>query len=150
MTKYEFPKSKLTFLIRGITGACPRCGSHKTHIKYFNIRKNCIKCDLLFDKEPGYWTGAMALNVALTSTVIVLGLVIGLVVTSPNIAVVPIILALLPIAIFTHTHILCGWQSIMDLWLSSTKTNQAFLQHKFDHVLKDLRIFLIQNIRSCL
>ena len=115
MTKYEFPKSKLTFLIRGITGACPRCGSHKTHIKYFNIRKNCIKCDLLFDKEPGYWTGAMALNVALTSTVIVLGLVIGLVVTSPNIAVVPIILALLPIAIFMPIF---GYPYSHTLWMT--------------------------------
>lgn len=99
MTQYEFPKSKLVAIFRGVTGACPRCGSHKTHTKYFSIRPNCLKCNLKFEREPGYWTGAMALNLVSTSLVIVVGLVAGLIMTAPEIAVVPIIATLAPIAI---------------------------------------------------
>jgi len=108
---YEFPTSRATFIWRGITHACPRCGNRKTHTKYFSIKKNCEECGLKFEKEHGYWTGALAINFIITGGLIALGLLIGLVSTAPDIPVIPLMAILLPIAIivpivsypFTHT-----------------------------------------------
>ncbi len=99
MTTYEFPQSKAAAIFRGITHACPKCGNRKTHIKYFTIRKNCKQCGLKFEREQGYWTGSMAINMVLTGGAVAIGLAIGLITTAPDIKVVPILLTLIPLAI---------------------------------------------------
>lgn len=108
---YEFPTSRSTFLIRGITHACPRCGSRKTHTKYFSIRKHCPRCSLVFEKEAGYWTGSLAINIVFTGGVLIFCLAALLIATAPAIPVIPIVAVLAPVAIllpiisypFTHT-----------------------------------------------
>ena len=99
MNKYEFPQSKATSIFRGLTLACPKCGSRKTHTKYFTIRPNCVRCGLKFEKESGYWTGSMAINMVLTGGAIAIGLAIGLISTAPDIKVVPILATLIPLAV---------------------------------------------------
>ena len=96
---YEFPKSRAVFIWRGITNACPRCGSRKTHQRYFTPRKNCPVCSLKFEKEQGYWTGSLAINMIITGGLVAISLVTGLVLTAPDIPVVPLISLILPIAI---------------------------------------------------
>lgn len=96
---YKFPTSKATYIWRGLTHACPRCGCRSTHTKYFSIKQACPKCSLKFEKEQGYWTGALAFNIIVTGSVVVLGLVVGLIATAPDIPVVPLMLTLMPIAI---------------------------------------------------
>ncbi|MFN8015326.1 MAG: DUF983 domain-containing protein [Acidimicrobiia bacterium] len=108
---YEFPTSRAVFIWRGITKACPRCGSHKTHDKYFKPKTNCPVCGLKFEKEHGYWTGSLAFNTIITGGLVAISLLIGLVSTAPDIPVVPLLLTIIPIAIlvpiiiypFTHT-----------------------------------------------
>ncbi len=96
---YTFPTSRSTFLWRGITHACPRCGCRKTHTKYFSIREHCPVCQLKFEKEHGYWTGAIAINFIMTGAIIIVGLALGLILTAPDIAVAPLMALLLPLAI---------------------------------------------------
>ena len=95
-----FPTSRLTFLWRGLTLACPRCGCRKTHRHYFAIRKECPQCSLVFEKEAGYWTGSLAINIVFTGAVIALCLAVGLIATAPDIPVVGMIATLIPIAVF--------------------------------------------------
>lgn len=97
---YEFPTSRATYIWRGITHACPKCGARNTHEKYFTIKKNCDTCGLKFEKEHGYWTGAIAINFIIAGGMIAIGLLIGLVATAPNFPVIPLMSILLPIAIF--------------------------------------------------
>jgi uncharacterized protein (DUF983 family) len=99
MTNYEFPKSKATAIFRGLTHACPKCSCRKTHSKYFSIKNACPRCGLKFEKESGYWTGSMAINMILTGGTIAIGLAIGLISTAPDIKVVPILATLIPLAV---------------------------------------------------
>lgn len=102
---YEFPTSRLTFVWRGITNACPRCGSRKTHKNYFSIRPNCLCCSLKFEKEQGYWTGSLATNMILTGGLVVVSLIVGLVLTAPDIPAGFLMALILPIAIITPIFI---------------------------------------------
>ena len=95
-----FPHSRATFIWRGITHGCPRCGCRKTHTKYFSPRTTCPQCSLKFEKEQGYWTGALAINMIITGGIVALGLVVGLTATAPDIPVIPLMATLLPMAIF--------------------------------------------------
>ena len=114
--QYEFPESKATFIWRGITKCCPRCGSRKTHAKYFKPRINCPKCSLKFEKEQGYWTGALAINTVATGGLVAICLAVGLISTAPEIPVEPLFLTILPvtiivpIALYPVTHTI--WMAI--------------------------------------
>ena len=97
---YEFPTSKATFIFRGLTNACPRCGGRHLHKKYFTPKSHCPKCSLKLEKEQGYWTGSLAINMVVTGAVVGICLIVGLITTVPDIPVVPLFLTLLPITIF--------------------------------------------------
>jgi uncharacterized protein (DUF983 family) len=114
MTTYEFPKSKAVSIWRGFTHACPKCGSRKTHMKYFSIKDTCPKCGLKFEREEGYWTGAMAVNIVFSAIVIALGLAIGLITTAPDIAVVPIIATLAPLTVLLP---ILGYPFSQTIWM---------------------------------
>ena len=38
---------------------CPRCCRGGVYHGFLGTRKNCPVCDLVFEREPGYFTGAM-------------------------------------------------------------------------------------------
>lgn len=57
----------------------------------------------------------MAVNVASSAVVIVVGLVIGLIITAPDIAVVPITAILAPIAVFLP---IIGYPFSQTIWMS--------------------------------
>ncbi len=112
---YQFPTSRTTFLIRGLTHACPRCGSRNTHAKYFTIRNNCPVCDLKFEKEQGYWTGALALNFIFTGGLVAIGLALGLILTVPEIPIIPLMAILFPIAIIVP---IVSYPFTFTLWMA--------------------------------
>ena len=80
----------------GFTKRCPRCGSGHLFRKWFNIVDECPRCGLHFDREPGYWTGALAINVGVTSAVFVLFFVVALAITIPEVPVAPLLAILDP------------------------------------------------------
>ena len=55
--------SRLRMLLRGATKRCPRCGGGNLFRHYFSMVPECPRCGLKFDREPGYWTGAIAVVV---------------------------------------------------------------------------------------
>jgi hypothetical protein len=68
----EIMKSGKQSLLLNILGEkCPKCGKghvfeKKKHVFQFPVmKKNCEVCDYLFDREPGYFLGAMYLSYAL-------------------------------------------------------------------------------------
>ena len=52
-----------------------------------------------FEKEQGYWTGSLAINMVLTGGVVAICLIAGLVLTAPDIPVIPLMSLILPVAI---------------------------------------------------
>lgn len=48
-----------------IDGRCPRCLEGRIWRGAFTMNEPCPVCGLRFEREPGYWTGAMVASYAL-------------------------------------------------------------------------------------
>lgn len=70
-------------VVRGLLKRCPTCGEAKIFRRWFTLVARCPRCGLVFEREEGYWTGAMAINIGVTELVFVVALVAGLVLTWP-------------------------------------------------------------------
>ena len=55
-----------TLLARALRLHCPRCGIGGLYDKPFHMRANCLNCDLKFEREQGYFVGAIYVNYAAT------------------------------------------------------------------------------------
>ncbi|MBA3430083.1 MAG: DUF983 domain-containing protein [Actinobacteria bacterium] len=49
---------------RALRRRCPRCGGANAFVSFFHLRERCPSCDFRFEREEGYWTGAMIVNIA--------------------------------------------------------------------------------------
>jgi len=94
----QFPGTAKLFW-RGLTLRCPRCGSGHLFRRYFTIVEHCPRCGLHFEREPGYWTGALAINIALVFAIFIVAFVVILVFTVPDVPVAPTLAILVPIMI---------------------------------------------------
>ncbi len=56
---------------RGWTKACPSCGGRGLFQNWFTLSITCPHCGLRFEREEGYWTGAMGANIIVTELVFV-------------------------------------------------------------------------------
>lgn len=61
----------LLLLWRALLLRCPRCGKGKLYKHGFTMYDNCSVCGWRFEREEGYWTGAMAVNLVVTELLIV-------------------------------------------------------------------------------
>ncbi|MFZ0015650.1 MAG: DUF983 domain-containing protein [Acidimicrobiia bacterium] len=46
---------------RALRRRCPRCGE-SAFSTWFTMTENCSRCGLKFEREPGYWVGAVTIN----------------------------------------------------------------------------------------
>jgi uncharacterized protein (DUF983 family) len=81
----------------GMTLRCARCGSGHLFRRYFSMVPDCPRCGLHFEREQGYWTGALAFNMIATGGLFTIIFVTVLALTLPNIPVVPVLAFVLPI-----------------------------------------------------
>ncbi len=61
---------------RALRLRCPRCGKGRFTRTWFHTKPNCDVCMLVFDREEGYWTGSIFVNLILAQFLIVAGLFI--------------------------------------------------------------------------
>ena len=50
---------------RGLHRRCPRCGG-RAFESWFRIKPHCDRCGLKYEREPGYWVGAVIINTTVT------------------------------------------------------------------------------------
>lgn len=84
----------------GFTRRCARCGSGHLFHGYFHMVPDCPKCGLHFEREQGYFSGALAINIIATGGLFAIVFVTLLILTVPDIPVVPVLAIVLPIAAF--------------------------------------------------
>ena len=60
----------LKLLWRALILRCPRCGKGKLYRRGFTMYQVCPVCGWRFEREEGYWTGAMAVNLVVTELLI--------------------------------------------------------------------------------
>jgi uncharacterized protein (DUF983 family) len=101
-------------LKRGLRLKCPNCGLGSLYRSPFRMNPSCLYCDLVFEREQGYFIGAVYINVIATETtllltVLIYGLITGTITT--RILTILFVLALaLPLIFFHHSRSL--WLAI--------------------------------------
>lgn len=83
----------------GFTLRCARCGSGHLFHRYFTMTPDCPKCGLHFEREQGYWAGALAINITATGGLFAVLFVGLLIATIPNVPVVALLVILVPVAV---------------------------------------------------
>jgi uncharacterized protein (DUF983 family) len=61
-------------ICRGLLKRCPRCGESKLFHHWFTMALRCPTCAYYFERDSGYWSGAVALN-GVTTTALFLAIV---------------------------------------------------------------------------
>lgn len=64
-TEYAF-----LLLRRGLRQRCPVCGRGKIFSGWFKTYERCPVCGFVFEREPGYYTGAIAINLVVSELLI--------------------------------------------------------------------------------
>ena len=95
MTTPEPPR--LRMLGRGATRRCPRCGAGKLFHHWFAMVQHCPRCGMKFEREPGYWTGAIAINTIVVGGLFTIVLVVTMILTVPDIPWVTVLLVVVPL-----------------------------------------------------
>jgi len=95
-------------LRRALRLKCPECGLGPLYKSLFKMNARCEYCGLVYEREQGYFVGAIYLNVIATEslllgTLVVYGLITGRI--DETILTVLVALALtLPLVYFHHTR----------------------------------------------
>ena len=55
---------------------CPRCTEGALFQGFFSMRARCSVCDLVFEREPGYFVGAIYINYTVTAVLTIGGFLI--------------------------------------------------------------------------
>ncbi|MFY9611723.1 MAG: DUF983 domain-containing protein [Blastocatellia bacterium] len=94
--------------VRGIKLRCPECGMGRLYRTQFRMNAHCEHCGLIYEREQGYFIGAIYINIIVTETLLlgtllIYGLVIGGI--SQTILTTLVILAIvMPLLSFHHSR----------------------------------------------
>jgi uncharacterized protein (DUF983 family) len=78
-------ESRLRAVGRGLTGACPRCGSRGVIASLYELKERCPRCGLRFLREHGFWYGAMWIAMLTVVLVFATMMVVGIALTAPDV-----------------------------------------------------------------
>lgn len=70
---------------RGLRRRCPRCGERHIFTGFFDLHERCPGCGMKFEREPGYWVGAMIIITTFTFALFLVLLVGGMIITWPDV-----------------------------------------------------------------
>lgn len=71
-------------ILRGLFRRCPFCGHRPIFDSWFKLMPSCPSCGHRFNQEEGFFTGAYALNFAVTEGLLLLCLIPYIVISSAN------------------------------------------------------------------
>jgi uncharacterized protein (DUF983 family) len=76
---------------RALLRRCPNCGGKKVFRGWWALEDACPTCGHLYAREEGYWVMAIIINTAVTEAIFGIALVIGLILTAPDVAWQPLL-----------------------------------------------------------
>ncbi len=76
---------RMTSILRGAVGRCAHCGGRGIFRTYFDLKERCPSCGYLFEREEGYWLGAMIANIGVTEAIFGVFFVAGMIATWPDV-----------------------------------------------------------------
>lgn len=72
-------------MVRGLTGRCARCGASGVGKDFWDLRDACPNCSWTFEREEGYWVGAMVVLFAAVEGLYLLFLAVGILAWWPDV-----------------------------------------------------------------
>ncbi len=107
----------LRLLLSGLFLRCPYCGKGKLFRRFYSMYDRCPVCGWRYEREEGYWTGAIALNLVVTElliAIVTVPVVIWLAVSGlpiwPLVAIGLPMCFILPLLFFRHAK--SFWMSL--------------------------------------
>ncbi len=106
-------QTTLLLLWRATLLRCPICGKSKLFQRGFKMYDRCPHCGWQFEREEGYWTGAMGVNLVVTELLIA---VVVVPLAAIQVPLVPLLIfgapmpVLLPILFYRHSK--AYWMTI--------------------------------------
>jgi uncharacterized protein (DUF983 family) len=76
---------------RALVRRCPECGGKKIFKGWWSLKDRCPTCGHLYAREDGYWVMAIIINTAVTEAIFGIALVVGLILTAPDVAWQPLL-----------------------------------------------------------
>ena len=70
---------------RGLVMRCPTCGAGDLFVSYYTMRERCLSCGTAFEREEGYWVGAMIVLIGMTEVLFGIWFVGGMLLTWPDV-----------------------------------------------------------------
>ena len=118
-----FTALKRSFLLR-----CPRCGKGHLFKGVFTMHQRCPVCNYKFEREEGYYTGAMAINLIFSELLVTAYIlpVSGWAGLNPHVPFLPILLLSSPLPILLP---LLFFRPTRGLWVN--------MNYLFDPPLRD-------------
>jgi uncharacterized protein (DUF983 family) len=77
---------------RGLVRHCPACGSGRLFRHWLTMADTCPRCGLRFARIEGHWIGAIGINTIVSFAAFLLTTIVGVLVTFPDIPVLPLTL----------------------------------------------------------
>jgi uncharacterized protein (DUF983 family) len=79
-------------VMHALARRCPVCGIGKPFLSWFRMSERCPHCGFRYERESGYWVGAIIINTAVTEGLFGILFVAVLVATLPDVAWLPVII----------------------------------------------------------
>ena len=77
-------------LRRALRRRCPLCGTKPIFDGWFALRERCPGCNFSFEREEGYWTGALIANIAVAEGLFAILFLGGIIATYPDVPWTPL------------------------------------------------------------
>ncbi len=103
-------------MIRGLTLACPVCGTRGLFRRWVTMVERCPTCNLRFERIEGHWLGSLSINTVVSAVALLALVTVAMVVTHAD-PPVPLLLGvcvavalILPVVLFPFTRTI--WSAV--------------------------------------
>jgi uncharacterized protein (DUF983 family) len=84
---------------RALLRRCPRCGGKGWFRGWFTKVERCSTCGYRYERQPGFLLGALTINTIVTFGLLAAVLLVGSILSYPDIAVGPMLIAAAAVAV---------------------------------------------------
>src|SRR3954451_6935087 len=108
-------------LWRGATRRCAYCGHGHLFRRWFSVVDRCPNCGFRFERVEGHWIGAIGMNTIVAFGLMLVSIVVGILVTYPDVPFLPLagtavaIALFVPVVFYPFSRTL--WTAV-DLWMT--------------------------------
>ena len=105
----------MTLLRRGFRRRCARCGGRELFPKFLSMVEHCPSCGYRFERDHGYWIGAMIISTAFTLVGFLVVFVGGMLIWWPDVPWTGLLIASLSV---TAILPVLGYPTARTVWVA--------------------------------